>query len=112
MCHNRSPETERQVRPSAAPRRVIIAGPRNKTLKELLRTNDVVLLSFLEARLKGEGIEPFILDMNASIVEGSIGILPRRLMVIDEDFERAEVIAKMALKESDEAIQDEPGAAG
>jgi len=53
-----------------------------------------------------------ILDMNASIVEGSIGILPRRLMVIDEDFERAEVIAKMALKENDEAIREEPGAAG
>ncbi len=112
MCHNRSPETERQVRPSAAPRRVIIAGPRNQTLKELLRTNDVVLLSFLEARLKGEGLEPFILDMNASIVEGSIGILPRRLMVIDEDFDRAQAIAKMALKENDEAIRDEPGAAG
>ena len=61
-------------------------------MKELLRTNDVVLLSFLEARLKGEGIEPFILDMNASIVEGSIGILPRRLVVIDEDFEHADAI--------------------
>ncbi|MAN63700.1 MAG: hypothetical protein CMI60_17325 [Parvibaculum sp.] len=81
-------------------------------MKELLRTNDVVLLSFLEARLKGEGIEPFILDMNASIVEGSIGILPRRLMVIDEDFDRAEVIAKIALKESGEAPPDEPGAVG
>ncbi|WOF73143.1 DUF2007 domain-containing protein [Parvibaculaceae bacterium PLY_AMNH_Bact1] len=83
-------------------------------MKELLRTNDVVLLSFLEARLRGEGIEPFILDMNASIVEGSIGILPRRLMVIDEDFDRAEVIARMAVKESDEAARGEsgPGAAG
>jgi len=100
MCHNRSPETERQVRPSAAPRRVIIAGPRNETLKELLRTNDVVLLSFLEARLKGEGIEPFILDMNASIVEGSIGILPRRLMVIDEDFEHALSVVATAQSES------------
>ncbi len=70
-------------------------------MKELLRTNDVVLLSFLEARLKGEGIEPFILDMNASIVEGSIGILPRRLMVIDEDFEQARAIVIAAQTEAD-----------
>lgn len=69
-------------------------------MKELLRTNDVVLLSFLEARLKGEGIEPFILDMNASIVEGSIGILPRRLVVIDEDFEHALGIVATAQAES------------
>jgi hypothetical protein len=71
-------------------------------LKELLRTNDVVLLSFLEARLNGEGIEPFILDMNASIVEGSIGILPRRLMVIDEDFEQARSIVAAAQRESEQ----------
>ncbi|HBM88026.1 MAG: DUF2007 domain-containing protein [Parvibaculaceae bacterium] len=71
-------------------------------MKELLRTNDVVLLSFLEARLKGEGIEPFILDMNASIVEGSIGILPRRLMVIDEDFEQAGSIVAAAQRESEQ----------
>lgn len=87
------------------------AKPRKETLKELLRTNDVVLLSFLEARLKGEGVEPFILDMNASIVEGSIGILPRRLMVIDEDFDRAKAISKIALKESEEASRSDPGAA-
>lgn len=71
-------------------------------MKELLRTNDVVLLSFLEARLQGEGIEPFILDMNASIVEGSIGILPRRLMVIDEDFELARGIIAAAQMEADQ----------
>lgn len=111
MCHNRSPESERQVRPSAAPLRVMTGKPRKETLKELLRTNDVVLLSFLEARLKGEGVESFILDMNASIVEGSIGILPRRLMVIDEDFDRAKAISKIALRESEEASTSDPGAA-
>lgn len=111
MCHNRSPESERQVRPSAAPRTVMVTRPRKETLKELLRTNDVVLLSFLEARLKGEGVEPFILDMNASIVEGSIGILPRRLMVIDEDFERAKEISKIALDENEEVSSSDPSAA-
>jgi Putative prokaryotic signal transducing protein len=69
-------------------------------LKELLRTNDVVLLSFLEARLKGEGIEAVILDMNASVVEGSLGVLPRRLMVIDEDFELGQRIIAAAQAES------------
>jgi len=75
-------------------------------LKELLRTNDVVILSFLEARLKGEGIEAVILDMNASVVEGSLGVLPRRLMVIDEDFERAEIAVKTALKEADDSASN------
>ena len=65
-------------------------------MKEILRTNDVVFLSFLEFRLGEAGIEPFIMDTNASIVEGSIGILPRRLMVIDEDYEAAMAIAKEA----------------
>lgn len=101
--------SERQVRPSAAPRRVKTARPRIETLKELLRTNDVVLLSFLEARLMGEGIEPIILDMNASIVEGSIGILPRRLMVIDDQFVRAEVIIKAAISEAE---KEHPGQSG
>ncbi|MEQ9518136.1 MAG: DUF2007 domain-containing protein [Parvibaculum sp.] len=65
-------------------------------MKEILRTNDVVFLSFLEFRLTEAGIEPFVMDTNASIVEGSIGILPRRLMVIDEEYEAAMVIAKEA----------------
>ena len=77
-------------------------------MKELLRTNDVVLLSFLEARLKGEDIEAVILDMNASIVEGSLGVLPRRLMTMDEDFERAETIVKVALQEADDSASDAP----
>ncbi len=75
-------------------------------MKELLRTNDVVLLSFLEARLNGEGIMPVILDMNASIVEGSIGILPRRLMVIDEDFDRAKALVSEVLNEAEGEADD------
>ncbi len=77
-------------------------------MKELLRTNDVVLLSYLEARLKGEEIEPVVLDMNASIVEGSIGILPRRLMVIDDHFARAEAIMKAAIAEAEEGQPGHP----
>ncbi len=69
-------------------------------MKELLRTNDVVLLSFLETRLKEAGIEPLVFDANASIVEGSLGVLPRRLMVIDEDFDHATRVVEAAEREA------------
>lgn len=54
-------------------------------MKELLRTNDVVLLSFAKSMLEDHGIEPIVLDSYTSVVEGSLGVLPRRLMVIDDD---------------------------
>jgi hypothetical protein len=50
-------------------------------MEELLRTNDLVLISFVESLLREAGIEPWIADQNMSIVEGSLGILPRRVMV-------------------------------
>ena len=65
-------------------------------MKELFRTNDPVVLSFAEATLKGVNILPMILDMNTSVLEGSIGILPRRLAVIDEDFEAAKRVLSEA----------------
>jgi hypothetical protein len=58
-------------------------------VKELLRTNDVVKLSWLQALLADAGIEALILDQHTSILEGSAGAIPRRLMVIDADLERA-----------------------
>jgi hypothetical protein len=63
---------------------------------ELLRTNDVVLLSFLEALLRDAGIEPVVLDAHVSVVEGSIGAFPRRLVVIDADAEHARAVLKEA----------------
>jgi putative signal transducing protein len=58
-------------------------------MKELLRTNDPVRLSFLEALLRDSGIESLVLDHHTSLVEGSIGAIPRRLMVQDDDYHRA-----------------------
>ena len=58
-------------------------------MKELLRSNDPTVIAFAKALLSGEGIETFELDVNMSALEGSIGILPRRLMVLDEDYDRA-----------------------
>jgi hypothetical protein len=50
-------------------------------MEELLRTNDITLIPLARAVLEDEGIDSFELDVNMSILEGSIGILPRRLMV-------------------------------
>lgn len=54
-------------------------------MEEVLRTNDPVLLSFAMALLSGEDIEVAVFDVHMSIMEGSIGILPRRLVVAEEN---------------------------
>lgn len=53
-------------------------------MKELMATNNLVTISFVETLLKEEEIAYLILDQNMSILEGSIGIIPRRIMVEDE----------------------------
>ena len=58
-------------------------------MKELLRTNDLVRLSWVEALLADAGIECVVLDQHTSLVEGSIGAIQRRLMVTERDHERA-----------------------
>ena len=61
-------------------------------MKELLRTNDLVRLSWLGALLKDAGIESIVLDANMSLLEGSVGILQRRLMVADDQLDEARAI--------------------
>lgn len=58
-------------------------------MKELVRTNDPVLLDWLQVLLRDSGIETVIFDAHMSILEGSAGAIQRRLMVLDEDYERA-----------------------
>ena len=58
-------------------------------MKELLRSNDHVLLSFVSALLNEAGIDFIVLDTNMSVMEGSIGILPRRVLVEDGRIDRA-----------------------
>ena len=58
-------------------------------MKQLLSTNDMTEIAFAQALLQGEGITVFEMDVNISILEGSVGILPRRLMVADQDHEDA-----------------------
>jgi hypothetical protein len=58
-------------------------------MKELFRTNDPVRLSWAEAVLAAAGIPSVVLDTHTSIIEGSIGAIPRRLMVEEGDHARA-----------------------
>ncbi|MCT8970301.1 DUF2007 domain-containing protein [Microbaculum marinisediminis] len=58
-------------------------------MTELLRTNDMVLLSFVEALLKDAGIVCAVFDQNMSVVEGSLGVLPRRLLVDSDAVDEA-----------------------
>ena len=63
-------------------------------MKELLRTTDPVRLAMATALLEGEGITAFAWDVHMSILDGSLGILPRRLMVADKDLFMAQAILR------------------
>ena len=63
-------------------------------MKELLRSTDPTVIAFATALLSGEGIEVFDLDVHLSILDGSLGILPRRLMVRDADLFMARAVLK------------------
>ncbi|MBV9532975.1 MAG: DUF2007 domain-containing protein [Bradyrhizobium sp.] len=54
-------------------------------MRELVRTNDIVLVSAIGALLDGANIRHVVVDQNMSIIEGSLGILPRRILVHDQD---------------------------
>ncbi len=58
-------------------------------MKEVLRTTDPTVIAFATSLLAGEDIDCFEMDVHMSVLEGSIGILPRRLMVREADLARA-----------------------
>ena len=64
-------------------------------MHELLKTTDPTLVSAATAYLKAEGIESFVFDVHMSVMEGSIGIFPRRVMVREEDATRAREIMRL-----------------
>ena len=65
---------------------------------ELVRTNDAVLISWLQAQLQGEGIEVLVLDEHMSAMDGSVLAIPRRVMVP----EAHQAVAKAILAEADQ----------
>lgn len=58
-------------------------------MQEVLRSNDAVVISFAQAVLQEAGIGNFVADLHMSVAEGSIGIFPRRLLVLSEDLAAA-----------------------
>lgn len=58
-------------------------------MKELLRSTDPTIIAFARALLQGEDIACFEMDVNMSVLEGGIGIFPRRLMVRVEEYDAA-----------------------
>jgi hypothetical protein len=54
-------------------------------LREIMRTNDVVLVSAVGALLDGANIHYLVLDQNMSVIEGSLGVIPRRILVHEDD---------------------------
>jgi hypothetical protein len=65
-------------------------------MKELFRTNDFVRLSWAQALLSSAGISAVVLDNHTSSIEGSIGAIPRRLMVDEADHGRAKALLQAA----------------
>ncbi|MDP6012733.1 MAG: DUF2007 domain-containing protein [Alphaproteobacteria bacterium] len=67
-------------------------------MKELLRTNDMIRLSWLSALLKDAGIDAIVLDGHTSVVEGSVNAIQRRIMVFDDHWQEA----RQVLEDADE----------
>jgi len=65
-------------------------------LKELLRTNDVVHLSWIKSVFDEAHIPIFVMDEQMSVLEGSANAIPRRVMVCEEDHAQAMTILKNA----------------
>lgn len=65
-------------------------------MKEVLRSTDPTVIACAEALLSGEGIDSFTVDVHMSVLEGSIGVLPRRLMVRPGDL----FLARAALRDN------------
>ena len=71
-------------------------------MKELIRSNDPTTIAFAKALLQGEDIGVFEMDVHMSTLEGSVGILPRRLMVADQDL----FMARSVMRDNDIFVAD------
>jgi hypothetical protein len=65
-------------------------------MEEIVRTNDPVLISFIEALLNEAGVMHLVLDTHMSVLEGSLGMIPRRILV-DSD---QSALARLRLREA------------
>lgn len=58
-------------------------------MREILRTNDMVVLSFAKVVLAEAGLHAMVADSHMSILEGSIGVFPQRILVADGEHDEA-----------------------
>ena len=63
-------------------------------MEELLRTNDITVIAYLNAIFTASGIDVFELDVNTSVLEGSIGISARRLLVRSDNLIKAQQLLR------------------
>ncbi len=68
-------------------------------MRAVLKTNNPVLLSLAQALLSDAGIGVAVFDSHMSVMDGSLGILPRRLMVCDGEYELAQAILRTSLSD-------------
>jgi len=69
-------------------------------MRPILKTNDPVQLNYAQVLLADAKIQAVVFDADMSVMDGSIGVLPRRLMVADEDFAKAQEILRDGLKDA------------
>jgi len=69
-------------------------------MRMVLKSNNPVILSYATDLLSQAGIESVIFDTHASIMDGSMAMVPRRLMVLDEDYPKAETLLRHAVPEA------------
>ena len=72
----------------------------NQAMRAVLKTLDPVMLNYAANLLSQEGIESVVFDTHASVMDGSMGFLPRRLMVLDDDFDHARTLLRQAVPEA------------
>ncbi len=77
------------------------AAPYHFGMEELLRTNNPVTLSFVESLMREAGIGVLVADQNMSIVEGSLGVIPRRILVESDRLDQARRIVRDAGMENE-----------
>jgi hypothetical protein len=69
-------------------------------MRMVLKSNNPVVLSYAADILTQAGIESVVFDTHASIMDGSMAMVPRRLMVLDEEYDRAEALLRAAIPEA------------
>ena len=66
-------------------------------MREILRSNDAVLINFVVVLLRDAGLSPLLADEHISAIEGSIGALPRRVLIPSDEL----IKAKRVMQEAD-----------